>query len=97
VAHPPNTLVIAEAAQEEGIDLRRRMKVRAGFFGAEPWTEEMRWQIEQKFGIEACDFYGLTEVIGPGVAAECPQHNGLHINEDHFHPEIIILRSILYC
>ncbi len=86
---PSYTLVIAEAAQEEGIDLRRRMKVRAGFFGAEPWTEEMRQQIEQKFGIEAFDLYGLTEVIGPGVAAECVQHNGLHVNEDHFYPEII--------
>jgi phenylacetate-CoA ligase len=85
---PSYTLVIAEAAQEEGINLRH-MKVRVGFFGAEPWTEEMRRQIEEKFGIEAFDLYGLTEVIGPGVAAECPQHNGLHINEDHFYPEII--------
>jgi phenylacetate-CoA ligase len=86
---PSYTLVIAEAASEEGIDLRRRMKVRAGFFGAEPWTEGMRREIEERFGLEAFDIYGLTEVIGPGVAAECSQHQGLHINEDHFYPDVI--------
>jgi len=86
---PSYTLVIAEAASEEGIDLRSRMKVRVGFFGAEPWTEGMRREIEERFGLEAFDIYGLTEVIGPGVAAECPQHQGLHINEDHFYPEVI--------
>jgi phenylacetate-CoA ligase len=86
---PSYTLVIAEAASEEGIDLRSRMKVRVGFFGAEPWTEGMRQEIEERFGIEAFDLYGLTEVIGPGVAAECSYHQGLHINEDHFYPEVI--------
>jgi len=86
---PSYTLVIAETASEEGIDLRSRMQVRAGFFGAEPWTEGMRREIEERFGIEAFDIYGLTEVIGPGVAAECSQHQGLHINEDHFYPEVI--------
>ncbi len=86
---PSYTLVVAEAASEEGIDLRSRMKVRVGFFGAEPWTEGMRREIEERFGLEAFDIYGLTEVIGPGVAAECPQHQGLHINEDHFYPEVI--------
>jgi phenylacetate-CoA ligase len=86
---PSYTLVVAETAQEEGIDLRSRMKVRAGFFGAEPWTEGMRREIEERFGIEAFDIYGLTEVIGPGVAAECQQHNGLHVHEDHFYPEVI--------
>ena len=86
---PSYALVIAETAQEENIDLRSRMKVRAGFFGAEPWTEGMRQEIEEEFGLEAFDIYGLTEVIGPGVAAECQQHNGLHINEDHFYPEIV--------
>jgi phenylacetate-CoA ligase len=65
------------------------MKVSAGFFGAEPWTEGMRREIEERFGLEAFDIYGLTEVIGPGVAAECQQHDGLHVNEDHFYPEII--------
>jgi phenylacetate-CoA ligase len=86
---PSYTLVIAETASEEGIDLRSRMRVRAGFFGAEPWTEGMRREIEERFGLEAFDIYGLTEVIGPGVAAECSQHQGLHINEDHFYPEVI--------
>ena len=86
---PSYTLVVAEIAAEEGIDLRSRMKVSAGFFGAEPWTEGMRREIEERFGLEAFDIYGLTEVIGPGVAAECQQHDGLHVNEDHFFPEII--------
>lgn len=86
---PSYTLVIAEAATEEGIDLRSRMKVRVGFFGAEPWTEGMRREIEERFGLEAFDIYGLTEVIGPGVAAECSYHQGLHVNEDHFYPEVI--------
>ncbi len=86
---PSYTLVVAEVAAEEGIDLRSRMKVSAGFFGAEPWTEGMRREIEERFGLEAFDIYGLTEVIGPGVAAECQQHDGLHVNEDHFYPEII--------
>jgi phenylacetate-CoA ligase len=86
---PSYTLVVAETAAGEGIDLRSRMKVRVGFFGAEPWTEGMRREIEERFGLEAFDIYGLTEVIGPGVAAECSQHRGLHINEDHFYPEVI--------
>ena len=86
---PSYTLVVAETAAQEGVDLRSRMKVRVGFFGAEPWTEGMRREIEDRFGLEAFDIYGLTEVIGPGVAAECPQHQGLHVNEDHFYPEVI--------
>ncbi len=86
---PSYTLVIAETASEEGIDLHSRTKVRVGFFGAEPWTEGMRREIEERFGLAAFDIYGLTEVIGPGVAAECPRHQGLHINEDHFYPEVI--------
>jgi phenylacetate-CoA ligase len=86
---PSYTLVVAETAAEEGIDLRTRMTVGAGFFGAEPWTEGMRREIEERFGLEAFDIYGLTEVIGPGVAAECQQHDGLHVNEDYFYPEII--------
>ena len=86
---PSYTLVVAETAAGEGIDLRSRMKVRVGFFGAEPWTEGMRREIEGRFGLEAFDIYGLTEMIGPGVAADCSQHQGLHINEDHFYPEVI--------
>jgi phenylacetate-CoA ligase len=82
-------LVIAEEAQEMGVDIKKRWKLRAGIFGAEPWTEKMRRELENKLNLEAFDIYGLTEVIGPGVAVECPEHNGMHINEDHFLAEII--------
>ena len=64
-------------------------KLRIGIFGAEPWTEEMRRSIEKSLGIKAYDIYGLTEVSGPGVAFECSEQNGMHINEDHFYAEII--------
>ena len=86
---PSYALVIGEEAAEMGIDFKKRMKVRVGIFGAEPWTEKMRLEVEAKLGIEAFDIYGLTEIIGPGVAVECSQHNGMHINEDHFLAEII--------
>jgi phenylacetate-CoA ligase len=86
---PSYALVIYEEAAEMGIDFRKRMKVRVGIFGAEPWTEKMRQEIQAKMGLEAFDIYGLTEIIGPGVAVECPEHNGMHINDDHFLPEII--------
>ena len=86
---PSYSLVLAEEAEEMGIDFKSRMKVRVGIFGAEPWTEEMRQQIEERLGLEAYDIYGLTEIIGPGVSVECEHHNGLHIYEDHFLPEII--------
>lgn len=86
---PSYALVIAEEAQEMGVDIKKRWKLRAGIFGAEPWTEKMRRELENKLNLEAFDIYGLTEVIGPGVAVECPEHNGMHINEDHFLAEII--------
>lgn len=86
---PSYALVIAEEAAEMGLDFKKRMKLRVGIFGAEPWSEKMRREIEAKLGLEAFDIYGLTEIIGPGVAVECPQHNGMHINEDHFLAEII--------
>jgi phenylacetate-CoA ligase len=85
---PSYALYLAEAIQENGIN-RDEMKLRAGVFGAEPWTENMRREIEQKLRIKAIDIYGLSEVIGPGVASECCEQEGLHINEDHFYPEII--------
>jgi phenylacetate-CoA ligase len=72
-----------------GVDFAKRMKIRVGIFGAEPWTDEMREEIEAKLNLEAFDIYGLTEMVGPGVAVECPYHQGLHIAEDHFLPEII--------
>ena len=87
-ALPPHALFIAEYAREHGIDLVGG-PLRAGFFGAEPWCEEMRADIETKLGIKAYDIYGLTELIGPGVAAECGEQDGLHVFEDHFYPEII--------
>jgi phenylacetate-CoA ligase len=86
---PSYSLTLAEEAAEMGIDFRKRMKLRVGIFGAEPWTDEMRRQIEERLGLKAYDIYGLTEIIGPGVSVECEAHSGLHINEDHFLAEII--------
>lgn len=86
---PSYALVLAETAHEMGVDLRTRMKVRVGIFGAEPWTEEMRQDIQERMNLEAYDIYGLTEIIGPGVSVECPFHNGLHIFEDHFLAQLI--------
>jgi phenylacetate-CoA ligase len=88
-ATPSYALVLAETAKQMGVDLRDTTKLRVGFFGAEPWTERMREDIEARMGIEAYDIYGLAEIIGPGVSVECPYHCGLHIAEDHFYPEII--------
>ncbi len=84
----PMPLFLAEAIEESGID-RKELKLRVGVFGAEPWTENMRKEIEEKLSIKAIDIYGLSEVIGPGVASECLCQQGLHISEDHFLPEII--------
>jgi len=85
---PSYALFLAEAIQESGIK-REDLKLRVGVFGAEPWTENMRREIEDKLKIKAIDIYGLSEVIGPGVASECLAQEGLHIAEDHFYPEII--------
>ena len=85
---PSYSLFLAEAAREEGIDFRD-MPLKAGCFGAEPWSENMRVEIEAKLDISAHDIYGLTELIGPGVASECECKNGQHFNEDYFYPEII--------
>lgn len=85
---PSYALFIAETMQEMGIK-KEDIKLKAGIFGAEPWTEEMRRDIENKLGIKAYDIYGLTEVIGPGVAFECDEQTGMHINEDHFIVETI--------
>jgi phenylacetate-CoA ligase len=85
---PSYALYLAEALEESGID-RNTLKLKAGVFGAEPWTENMRREIENKLRIKAIDIYGLSEVIGPGVASECMMQEGLHISEDHFYPEII--------
>ena len=85
---PSYALFLAEEAKEAGFDLKS-MKLRAGCFGAEPWSENMRKQIEAAWGIKAYDIYGLTEITGPGVALECECQDGMHVNEDLFYPEII--------
>ncbi len=85
---PSYFLRIIERAAEMGIDLHD-LPLKAGVFGAEPWTEEMRKRIELASGIRAFDIYGLSEIIGPGVGNECCAQNGLHIFEDHFYPEIV--------
>jgi phenylacetate-CoA ligase len=86
---PSYALVLAEAIEEAGLDPKKDLKLRIGFFGAEPWTDKMRQEVERRLAVEAFDIFGLAEVIGPGVSVECPAHNGLHIAEDHFYPEII--------
>jgi len=85
---PSYALYMAEELEAAGIK-RSELKLKAGVFGAEPWSSKMRDEIEQRLGILAIDIYGLSEVIGPGVASECPCRCGLHIQEDHFIPEII--------
>ncbi|MDR3586368.1 MAG: phenylacetate--CoA ligase [Desulfosporosinus sp.] len=84
---PSYALYLAESLEESGI-ARDELKLKIGIFGAEPWTEGMREQIEVRLGIKAFDIYGLSETMGPGVALECPAHQGLHIDE-HFYPEIL--------
>lgn len=86
---PSYGLVLHEAAQEAGIDIRT-LPLRIGIFGAEPWTDAMRADIEDKMGITAVNIYGLSEIMGPGVSMECAvAKDGMHIWEDHFLPEII--------
>jgi len=88
VCTPSYALVLADAMMEMGIN-PNGLSLRYGLFGGEPWSEAMRREIHQKLGIVATDNYGLSEVMGPGVAGECQQCNGLHINEDHFLLEIL--------
>lgn len=85
---PSYALFLAEAMQKTGIP-REEFKLRIGIFGAEPWTENMRKEIEAKMGIDAYNIYGLSEVMGPGVSHECEYKDGSHIVDDHFYPEII--------
>jgi phenylacetate-CoA ligase len=85
---PSYALYMAETAAEEGLDMRN-FPLKAGVFGAEPWSENMRKEIEAKLGIRATDIYGLSEIIGPGVSFECAEQDGLHINEDYFLVEVI--------
>lgn len=85
---PSYSLHLAEALADQGIT-PKELKLRVGFFGAEPWTEGMRGEIETRLPIVALNIYGLSEVIGPGVAVECLEKQEMHIHEDHFLPEVI--------
>lgn len=85
---PSYGLYLSEVAEEEGFDAKTSPLKSIGF-GAEMWTDEMRQEIEKRFGANAFNIYGLTEIMGPGVAIECQEQQGLHIFEDHFYPEII--------
>lgn len=85
---PSYALTIAEYLEEHGVDTSK-LSLKYGFFGAEPWTENMRHEIEKRLNLKAFDIYGLSEVIGPGVAYECECQQGLHVAEDHFYLEII--------
>ncbi|MCR4563940.1 MAG: phenylacetate--CoA ligase [Clostridiales bacterium] len=84
---PSYAAYLSESVNERGV--KDRLKLKAGIFGAEAWSEEMRKSIEEGLGLKAFDIYGLTEISGPGVAFECEEQNGMHINEDHFIAEII--------
>lgn len=85
---PSYALYIGETVKDMGID-PKTLPLRAGIFGAETWTENMRKEIEKKLAIKAYDIYGLSEIAGPGVAFECCEQSGMHVNEDFFYPEII--------
>jgi phenylacetate-CoA ligase len=84
---PSYAAYLAENINAQG--LRGKIKLKAGIFGAEAWSEEMRRDLEKNLGIKAYDIYGLTEITGPGVSFECSEQTGMHVNEDHFVPEII--------
>ena len=90
---PSYALYLGEMAEREGIS-KESIKLKAGVFGAEMWTEEMRNEIEKRLNLTALNIYGLTEVIGPGVAMECEDKNGLHISDDHFYPEIVDSKTL---
>jgi phenylacetate-CoA ligase len=87
---PSYAAYLGEYAQERmKLDLRKTFRWKSGLFGAEAWSEELRERIQALLGLEAFDIYGLSEVIGPGVSVECPEHDGLHIYEDYFIPEVV--------
>jgi phenylacetate-CoA ligase len=88
VCTPSYAMYIAEAAPELGFDFKD-LRLRVGLFGSEPWTNELRDQIESRLNISATDNYGLSEVMGPGISGECQMKDGLHINEDHFVVEVV--------
>ena len=86
---PSYMLAVIDELEKQGVD-PRATSLQVGIFGAEPWTEQMRREIEERLDIDAVDIYGLSEVMGPGVAQECAEtKDGLHIWEDHFYPEVV--------
>ncbi len=89
---PSYLLYISEVLQQEG--LIDKIKLKAAVCGAEPWTEKMRQEIEERLHIHAHDIYGLSEIMGPGVACDCKYHHGLHVCEDHFYPEILDTKTL---
>ena len=89
---PSYLLHISEVLEAEG--LLDKIKLRSAICGAEPWTEKMRHEIETKLNIKAYDIYGLSEIMGPGVACDCDYHKGLHVCEDHFYPEILDTKTL---
>ena len=86
---PSFAVYLAETMVQEGVVPQKDLKLKRGIFGAEPWSNQIRQRIEKELGIEAYDIYGLTELCGPGVSIECPEHDGLHVWEDHFIVETI--------
>lgn len=85
---PSYALYLAEVIERMGVS-KEDLNLRIGAFGAEPWTEHMRQEIQQRLGLKGYNIYGLSEIMGPGVSYECQEQHGSHINEDHFYPEII--------
>ena len=96
IACTPSYLLHIAETLEAGDDIKD-IKLKAAICGAEPWTEQMRKQIEEKLHINAFDIYGLSEIMGPGVACDCIYHKGLHVNEDHFLPEILNTETLEPC
>ncbi len=86
---PSYATYLGETIREMGLDPKKDIRLKSGVFGAEPWTEAMRKRLEELLDIDACDIYGLTEIAGPGVAFECLEKHGMHVNEDHVIAEII--------
>ena len=95
---PSYALYLAETVEKMGVS-KDELSLRVGAFGAEPWTEHMRQEIQERLGLKGYNLYGLSEIMGPGVSCECEEQNGSHIHEDHFYPEIIdpnTLEPLLY-
>lgn len=93
---PSYAMYIGESLKAAGVD-STKLPLRVGIFGAEAWSENMRKEIERSLNIKAYDIYGLSEIAGPGVAFECSEQNGMHINEDYFIPRLLTLIRLKFC